>query len=79
MAEAHRRQGHGSRLHRAAEREARSRRCRFAYLDTYSFHGPDFYREQGYSVFGRLTGFTGGHTRFYLRKDLEPDEGEGSA
>jgi ribosomal protein S18 acetylase RimI-like enzyme len=70
VAEAHRRQGHGSALLDRAEEEARGRGCRFAHVETYSFHAPAFYERHGYTIFGRLLGFSGGHTCFYFRKDL---------
>jgi ribosomal protein S18 acetylase RimI-like enzyme len=70
VAEAHRRQRHGSELLVRAEEEARARGCRLAHVETYSFHAPSFYERHGYTIFGRLAGFSGGHTCYYLRKDL---------
>ncbi len=68
--EGHRGQGHGERLLRQAEDEAR--RCGVAnvYLDTMSFQAPEFYRKQGYQEFGRLDDFPRGHRRFWLSKAL---------
>jgi ribosomal protein S18 acetylase RimI-like enzyme len=68
VAEAFRRLGHGAELLVRSEAEAQLRGCRFAYLETYSFQNPRFYQQNGYSVFGRLAGFSGDHVLFYLRK-----------
>lgn len=72
-----RRQRHGSAILARAEHEAKGRGCRFVHVEAYSFHSPSFYERNGYATFGRLVGFSGGHTRFYLRKDLEPELPEG--
>ncbi len=64
--------GHGARLMRTAEREALARGCGSAFLDTFSFQALPFYEHLGYEVFGELSGFPPGHTRYFLRKSLEP-------
>ena len=48
-------------------------------VETFSFHAPAFYERSGYTVFGRLAGFSGGHVCLYLRKDLAAGRGGGSA
>ncbi len=63
-------QGHGRRLLALAEQEARQRGAKQAYLDTFSFQAPDFYRKQGYEAFGELHDFPEGHQRFFFRKRL---------
>ncbi len=63
-------QGHGRGLMLAAEQEARSRGCRHAWLDTFSFQAREFYQKLGYVVFGELDDFPPGHRRYFLRKDL---------
>jgi GNAT superfamily N-acetyltransferase len=63
-------QGHGRRLLAQAEQEARRRGAKGAFLDTFSFQAPEFYRRNGYEVFGELHDFPGGYTRFYLKKKL---------
>ena len=63
-------QGYGHRLLTLAEDEARQRGARNAYLDTFSFQTPDFYRQHGYQVFGELKDFPPGHQRYYLTKQL---------
>jgi len=65
-----RRRGYGSRLLELAEQEARKRGARDAYLDTFSFQAPEFYKRRGYHVFGELQDFPTGHTRYYLTKKL---------
>lgn len=62
--------GYGRRLMTAAEDEARQRGAKNAYLDTFSFQAPDFYRHHGYQVFGELQDYPPGHQRYFLRKQL---------
>jgi ribosomal protein S18 acetylase RimI-like enzyme len=63
--------GYGKRLLELAENEARERGSKNAYLDTFSFQAPDFYKKQGYKVFGELEDFPKGHQRYYCRKELK--------
>ena len=53
-----------------AEAEARQRGAQNAYLDTFSFQAPDFYKKLGYQVFGELPDFPTGHQRYFLKKEL---------
>lgn len=62
--------GYGSQLLVHAEEEARNRGAKFAYLDTFSFQAPSFYRKQGYEVFGELAEFPPGHQRYFMKKQL---------
>jgi GNAT superfamily N-acetyltransferase len=62
--------GFGHRLLTLAEQEARQRGARNAYLDTFSFQAPDFYKQHGYQVFGELQDFPPGHRRYFLTKQL---------
>ncbi|UCE00488.1 MAG: GNAT family N-acetyltransferase [Chloroflexota bacterium] len=62
--------GFGRRLLQFAEDEARRRGAKNAYLDTFSFQAPDFYKKHGYQVFGELRDFPPGHQRYYLTKQL---------
>lgn len=60
----------GSKILEQAEEEARKRGCKYAFLDTFDFQAPEFYRKQGYEqVFVRenypLTG-----KRYYFTKQL---------
>ncbi len=62
--------GYGRQLLLAAEEEGRKRGATDAYLDTFSFQAPEFYKKHGYQVFGVLEDFPPGHKRFYLSKKL---------
>lgn len=66
-------QGYGRQLMTAAEAEGRQRGCHSAYLDTFSFQAPDFYKHCGYEVFGTLDAFPEGHQRFFMCKSLNID------
>lgn len=68
----HRDGGLGSKLMVAAETEAGGRGCKLAFLVTLRFQALGFYRKLGYSEFGRLSGTTGRHDRYFLRKALMP-------
>src|SRR5471032_1425480 len=70
--EDHREAGLGSELVVAAEAEAAKRGCKHAFLDTLSFQALGFYKNLGYTEFGRLSGFSGRHERHFLRKALTP-------
>jgi len=63
-------QGFGSEIMRAAEKEARKRGVTNAYVDTFSFQAPGFYKKLGYREFGRLEKFPAGHHRSWLTKAL---------
>lgn len=62
--------GYGQRLMDLLEKEARKLGAQNAYLDTFSFQAPDFYKRQGYQVFGELQDFPPGHQRYFLTKQL---------
>jgi len=62
--------GYGHRLLKLAEDEARKRGAKNAYLDTFSFQAPNFYKKYSYQVFGELQDFPGGHQRYFLTKQL---------
>ncbi|MHB8132653.1 MAG: GNAT family N-acetyltransferase [Anaerolineaceae bacterium] len=62
--------GFGRDLLLRAEEESRQRGAKSAYLDTFSFQAPDFYKKYGYVVFGELNDFPVGHTRIFLTKNL---------
>jgi len=67
-----RRRGVGRRLMALFEAEAAGRGCRLVYLDTFSFHAPDFYRKLGYQEVLQTAGFTGGIVKFTFHKTLAP-------
>jgi ribosomal protein S18 acetylase RimI-like enzyme len=62
--------GFGHHLLTLVEDEGRQRGAKNAYLDTFSFQAPDFYKQHGYQVFGELQNFPPGHHRFFLTKRL---------
>jgi GNAT superfamily N-acetyltransferase len=64
-------QGVGRKLIENAESRALERGCHSAWLDTFSFQAPNFYRTLGYELFGELD-WSADHKRFFLRKRLEP-------
>ena len=70
VAEKLRGQGYGRKLVRAAEQKAIECGCRSAYLFTYSFQNPEFYKHIGYEVFGKLEDFPLGYSRYFLQKKL---------
>ena len=73
VAESARRQGLGKAMLGAAEFEAVRRGCTRAHLNTHDFQAPDFYRKQGYQVFGELRDQPKGHSRFYFAKLLSTE------
>ena len=68
----HRRGGIGSGLIAEAERHALAFGCHSAWLDTFSFQGPEFYPRLGYTVFATLD-YPPGHRRIFLQKRLLPE------
>lgn len=63
-------QGIGSRLLTSAEQEARNRNCKYAFLDTFSFQAPDFYKKYGYKEQFALENYPLTGKRFYYTKEL---------
>jgi GNAT superfamily N-acetyltransferase len=62
--------GLGSELLRQAEDEAVRRGCRAGMLYTINFQAPEFYRRNGWRVFGEVPAETDGISRIFLTKDL---------
>jgi GNAT superfamily N-acetyltransferase len=63
-------QGMGSQLLAAAEAYGREHGCASAYLSTFEFQAPAFYRKRGYELFGELPDCPRGHAYYFLRKRL---------
>jgi GNAT superfamily N-acetyltransferase len=68
-----RRSGIGSGLVVEAEQHARIFGCHSAWLDTFSFQGPDFYSRLGYREFARLD-YPPGHQRIFFRKQFNTEQ-----
>jgi len=62
--------GYGHQLLTLAEEKGRAMGAKFAYLDTFSFQAPEFYKAHGYQVFGELHDFPPGHQRYFFQKKL---------
>ena len=65
-----REQGIGSKLLEQAESEVKNRNCRFAFVNTYQFQAPDFYKRHGYKEVFTLQNYPYTGKRFYYQKDL---------
>ena len=63
-------QGLGSNLLQQAETEAKNRNCRFAFVNTYQFQAPDFYKRHGYKEVFTLQDYPYIGQRHYYQKDL---------
>ena len=63
-------QGIGSQLLQQAESEAKNRNCRFAFVNTYQFQAPDFYKMHGYKEVFALQDYPYIGQRYYYQKDL---------
>ena len=63
-------QGIGSKLLEQAENEAKKRNCQFAFVNTYQFQAPDFYKRHGYKEVFALQDYPYTGKRFYYQKDL---------
>lgn len=63
-------QGIGARLLKSAETEAKKRRCKYVFLDTFSFQAPDFYKKYGYQERFVLEDYPVKGKRHYFTKKL---------
>ena len=62
--------GIGTEIMQIAEREAISRGCHSAWLDTFEFQARGFYERIGYECFGELPNYPQGFSRFFMKKKL---------
>jgi predicted GNAT family acetyltransferase len=62
--------GHATELIAATENQVLGRRCRYSYLDTFSFQARPFYEKVGYAVFGTLEDHPEGHSHYFMKKTL---------
>jgi GNAT superfamily N-acetyltransferase len=69
--EAIRKSGYGTKLLSELEKIALQKECDFIKVDTLSFQALDFYKKNGYQVFGSLDNVGRDFTHYYLKKDLK--------
>lgn len=60
----------GTRLMQLAEEEAKRRKCRHIWLDTFSFQARGFYEKLGFTIFGELDEYPPGFQRYFLKKTI---------
>jgi ribosomal protein S18 acetylase RimI-like enzyme len=70
VSESHRGSGLGKKLMKMAEKEAKRRKCRNIWLDTFGFQAPEFYQKLGYRKFGELKDYPKGYRRLFYTKGL---------
>jgi ribosomal protein S18 acetylase RimI-like enzyme len=70
VAEPARGRGQARALMLAAEAYAAKRRCRGAFLETFSFQARPFYEKLGYEVFGELKDYPPGQTQYFMKKNF---------
>lgn len=71
VAESLRNKGYGTKLLSMLEEEAVRLGCEYAHADTYSFEARPFYERNGYELFGTLDDYVKGHSKYFLKKNLE--------
>lgn len=62
-------QGYGKKLISEAVSIARQKQCEFMKVDTLSFQALDFYKKEGFEVYGIIEN-AGSHTHYYMKKTL---------
>lgn len=62
--------GYGTKLLAKIEEIAVEKDCDFIKVDTLSFQALDFYKKNGYQVYGSIDNVGRDHTHYYLKKDL---------
>lgn len=63
-------QGYGTKLLDAAEREAIENGCIFSLVDTWDFQAEEFYLKKGYKRIGEIKKYWHDHSKIFLRKKL---------
>lgn len=63
-------QGIGSEILNRAEQEARERKCKYSFVNTFQFQAPDFYKKHGYKEVFALKEYPYTGERYYYTKDL---------
>ncbi|UOQ84390.1 GNAT family N-acetyltransferase [Gracilibacillus salinarum] len=62
--------GYGSELLKQIEEVATENECRLIFLDTFSFQAPEFYKRNGYKIFGVIEDHPKGFNQYFLEKRL---------
>lgn len=62
--------GVGSELMERVFEHSKSLGCTFALVNTYSFQAAPFYQKVGFKPIFEVPGFTGGHSKIFLRKEF---------
>ena len=60
----------GSQILKQAEKTAKERGCKYAFLDTFSFQAPEFYKKYGYKEVFALDNYPVTGKRYYFTKNL---------
>ncbi|ARY90345.1 MULTISPECIES: GNAT family N-acetyltransferase [Lacticaseibacillus] len=64
----------GTQLLKKVEEDLRTFGCEIVHLETFDFQGPEFYKANHYTEFGRLEYPTAQVTEMFLKKDLRITE-----
>jgi len=60
--------GVGAKLLKEIEELAVKKSCKMVRVDTFSFQAPEFYKKQGYEVYGTVEDFPKGYSHYMLLK-----------
>lgn len=60
----------GAKLLKKAEEVASEKGCKMVRVDTFSFQAPEFYKKQGYEVYGTVEDFPEGYTHYLFLKRI---------
>lgn len=63
-------QGIGSNILNWAKKEARERKCKYSFVNTYQFQAPNFYKKHGYEEVFALKEYPYTGERYYYTKEL---------
>jgi GNAT superfamily N-acetyltransferase len=62
--------GIGKQMVEEVEKLAKDCQVKTLFTDTYGFQAPDFYLKLGFTVYGQVDGFMGGHSKIFFKKGL---------
>ena len=65
-----RRQGFGSKILEMAEKESKTRGCKYSVVNTFNFQAPNFYEKHGYKEVFALKEYPYTGERYYYTKEL---------